>query len=155
MAYFVYTGGLLIHFMWSGCQLLHYGSLQQGDFVFSPCPTLTTHHIGRRTGRCTVGFGFDHESRSYKVVKILGLWVRDTYHWVNCAEVYTFGSGSWRVICADVVQNLKMDDGKISACTNNDGVFHWRWQDYDNLTWVRRCFVWHRCQSCCTTPRQG
>ncbi|KAF7149153.1 hypothetical protein RHSIM_Rhsim03G0245800 [Rhododendron simsii] len=89
------------------------------------------HPPYRKAGRCTVGFGFDHKSRSYKVVKILGLWVRDTYHWVKCAEVYTLGSGSWRVICVDVVQNLKMDDGKISACTNNDGVFHWRWQDYD------------------------
>ncbi|KAG5532295.1 hypothetical protein RHGRI_026806 [Rhododendron griersonianum] len=46
---------------------------------------------------------------------------------INCAEVYELGSGSWRVLNVDdIVQEVYVsDEAIISMYNHNDGVFHW------------------------------
>ncbi|KAH7835437.1 hypothetical protein Vadar_026128 [Vaccinium darrowii] len=86
----------------------------------------------RRAAYCMVGFGFDLTSRSIKVVKVLTLSRAEVcqFDFINCAEVYDLGSGSWRILhLPDMVKDVVVDDELIYSMYNkNDGLFHWRCQ---------------------------
>ncbi|KAG5532298.1 hypothetical protein RHGRI_026808 [Rhododendron griersonianum] len=83
----------------------------------------------RKVAYCIVGFGFDVTTKSIKVVKIVNFHrekvTRNAF--INCAEVYELGSGSWRVLNVDdIVQEVYVsDEAIISMYNHNDGVFHW------------------------------
>ncbi|KAH7847220.1 hypothetical protein Vadar_023430 [Vaccinium darrowii] len=78
---------------------------------------------------CHVGFGFDLQSKSIKVVKVANLHsdeARD-YQYINRVEVYDLVSGSWRVLHLDntLQQVFVSDEPNHGMYNNNDGVFHW------------------------------
>ncbi|KAG5532297.1 hypothetical protein RHGRI_026807 [Rhododendron griersonianum] len=83
----------------------------------------------RKVAYCMVGFGFDLTTKSIKVVKVVNFHrekvTRNAF--INCAEVYELGSGSWRVLNVDdIVQEVYVsDEAIISMYNHNDGVFHW------------------------------
>jgi len=76
-----------------------------------------------------VGFGFDLTTKSIKVVKVVSFLRGEATvnDYINCAEVYDLGSGSWRVLDGDdIVQEVFVCDSPThSMYNNNDGVFHW------------------------------
>lgn len=78
---------------------------------------------------CMVGFGFDLTTKSIKVVKVVSFLRGEATvnDYINCAEVYDLGSGSWRVLDGDdIVQEVFVCDSPThSMYNNNDGVFHW------------------------------
>ncbi|KAH7845803.1 hypothetical protein Vadar_006252 [Vaccinium darrowii] len=78
---------------------------------------------------CMVGFGFDLTTKSIKVVKVVSFLRGEATvnDYINCAEVYDLGSGSWRVLHGDdIVQEVFVRDSPTySMYNNNDGVFHW------------------------------
>ncbi|KAH7832889.1 hypothetical protein Vadar_001097 [Vaccinium darrowii] len=90
---------------------------------------------------CLVGFGFDLTTKSIKVVKFANLRCDKAveYEYINCAEVYDLGSGSWKVLHVDdSLQQVVVLDGPTNGMyNNNDGVFHWYSHD-DSRGNIRR-----------------
>ncbi|GMP56272.1 hypothetical protein CsSME_00020823 [Camellia sinensis var. sinensis] len=125
MAYFVYTGNLASFKQeFIGYQLLRCGTLQQGFLSILPkfnfdFPPYNPVYI------CILGFSFDLKStKNYKVVKAVSFWVEEG--WLNCAELYTLHSDSWRVLPdVDQLQDLHISYYKPSSKYTNDRVFHW------------------------------
>ncbi|KAE9450957.1 hypothetical protein C3L33_17130, partial [Rhododendron williamsianum] len=80
----------------------------------------------RKVAYCMVGFGFDLTMKSIKVVKVVNFHrekvTRNAF--INCAEVYKLGSGSWRVLNVDDLSKRYMSQMKqSSACTITMMVF--------------------------------
>ncbi|KAH7836095.1 hypothetical protein Vadar_032639 [Vaccinium darrowii] len=117
--------------MSSGYQLLHYGTLQLGHLAFSPCPILTSHRIGGRL-IAWLGLVLISPLEGIKVVKVLTLSRAEVcqFDFINCAEVYDLGSGSWRILhLPDMVKDVVVDDELIVSMYNkNNGLFRWRCQ---------------------------
>ncbi|KAG5542004.1 hypothetical protein RHGRI_021739 [Rhododendron griersonianum] len=81
----------------------------------------------KKVSCCLVGFGFDLTTKSIKVVKVVSICTDEAppNDYLNCAEVYDLGSGSWRVLDVDdILQEVYVFD-EHSMYNNNDGVFHW------------------------------
>ncbi|KAF7138468.1 hypothetical protein RHSIM_Rhsim07G0218800 [Rhododendron simsii] len=81
----------------------------------------------KKVSCCLVGFGFDLTTKSIKVVKVVSFCTDEAppNDYLNCAEVYDLGSGSWRVLDVDdILQEVYVFD-EHSMYNNNDGVFHW------------------------------
>ncbi|KAH7836787.1 hypothetical protein Vadar_005667 [Vaccinium darrowii] len=94
--------------------------------AFSILPMSKLDHPPHKTMvTCMVGFGFDLTTKSIKVVKFVGFDTDTSY--VNCAEVYDVGSGSWRVVHVDDTAQaiLDLDDPTHCRYNTNDGVFLW------------------------------
>ncbi|XP_058190307.1 putative F-box/kelch-repeat protein At1g12870 isoform X1 [Rhododendron vialii] len=99
----------------------------------------------RKVAYSMVGFNFDLTTKSIKVVRVVNFQgekvTRNAF--INCAEVYELGSGSWRVLNVDdIVQEVYVsNEAIISMYNHNDGVFHWHSLPNDRARGVDNDYV--------------
>ncbi|KAL5726362.1 hypothetical protein ACHQM5_009410 [Ranunculus cassubicifolius] len=91
------------------------------DYVTIPCPEFVLFSFCGYKKSSSYGFGYDQESKDYKVVSV---WSESNYatsDFHSYVSVYTLGTDEWRVIDEDVPYNLTLSTGSPVV----GGVLHW------------------------------